>query len=321
MSSRATSRSSQKTPQCQPLIPLKTLDNFTLGPLLGKGTYGKVYKVTDNETGQSYALKKISKDGTDEDAIQSEIILLCRLHPHCQPYLLCYEGYFEDATDIYVLTENLEDYQSLSHLIDIDAIGKQKEPPMDLIINLVEGLSSLHGQGIAHRDIKPDNILTKADHIKYIDFGLSCSEECEESIKGTPNYFAPEMHSLMSGGSVQLSIHDYKLFDIWALGATIYELCIGLTPIEAGLDDYLKLSGISNQSLKRMDEFDRIIAEVETFSHYFRFPSKIPHVAKYDQIVIAFDQKLRAYSQQKIGREISVVRMLQVNPTKRSMYA
>jgi hypothetical protein len=78
-----------------------------------------------------------------------------------------------------------------------------------------------------------------------------------------------------------------------------------------------ELSGISSQSLKRMYEFDSFLAEVETFSHSFRFPSKLSHVAKYDQIVITFDQNLRGYSKQKIGREISVVKVLQVDPTKR----
>lgn len=306
--------------QCQPLQPLKTLDNLTLGSLLGEGTYGKVYKVTDNETGQSYALKKIKKKGTDKEVIQSEITLLCRLHPYCQPYLLCYQGYFEDETDIYVLTENLENYPPLRDLINYDVTSRQKEPSMDLIINLVEGLNLLHAQGIAHRDIKPDNILANADHIKYIDFGASCIEVCEKDFKGTPSYFAPEMHKMISGSS-NLSFQSYQLFDIWALGATIYELCVGLTPMEAGLDKYLKLSGISQRSLNKMDQLERILVEVETFGHYFRFPSKIPQIATYDQIVIAFDQKLQAYTKTKLGYAISIVRMLQVDPSKRSMSA
>ncbi|KAJ3040322.1 hypothetical protein HK097_002590 [Rhizophlyctis rosea] len=89
--------------------------------------------------------------------------------------------------------------------------------------------SKVHEHDIAHRDIKPDNMLVSADNVlKLVDFGVSemftkDSDKLKKSA-GSPAFFAPEMcvphHGDMSA----------RAADIWALGVTLFCMCFGRLP-------------------------------------------------------------------------------------------
>jgi [calcium/calmodulin-dependent protein kinase] kinase len=98
--------------------------------------------------------------------------------------------------------------------------------------DLILGIEYLHAQGIAHRDIKPDNCLLTGDNVlKVVDFGVSemfakDSDMYTAKSAGSPAFLPPELcvvkHGDVSG----------KAADIWSMGVTLYCLRYGRIPFE-----------------------------------------------------------------------------------------
>jgi len=89
---------------------------------------------------------------------------------------------------------------------------------------IISALNHCHANGVIHRDIKPENImLTKANNVRLIDFGLS--KICHGTffntqVMGTPYYMAPEM----------LDKSYNEKADMWSVGVLLYTLVSGYLP-------------------------------------------------------------------------------------------
>ena len=91
------------------------------------------------------------------------------------------------------------------------------------------GLAHCHGRGIAHRDIKLENLMLSGDKTacKIVDFGLSKvskaaqveTSELDDTLVGTIQYAAPEMYLGTAGGG-----HDHRRADIWAAGVCLFAM-------------------------------------------------------------------------------------------------
>ncbi|HST86228.1 MAG TPA: EAL domain-containing protein [Kineosporiaceae bacterium] len=131
----------------------------------------------------------------------------------------------------------------LSALISEAATGMELLPALDLMIALSEILAQVHQRGVVHKDINPMNILLpeSAGPPVLIDFGLAATVVDDWSaastaglIVGTLAYLAPEQTGRTGRGVDQRS-------DLYALGATCYELCTGRPPFGRGETDALAL--------------------------------------------------------------------------------
>lgn len=96
---------------------------------------------------------------------------------------------------------------------------------------IADAFDYLHSKGIAHRDIKLDNILIedKTNMIKIIDFGFAAFCSSSQKLRifcGTPSYMAPEL--------VKKHEYDGRQVDMWALGVLLYALLAGTFPFKGG---------------------------------------------------------------------------------------
>ncbi len=158
-------------------------------------------------------LKKLS----DINAIVSEIQLLSHI---IHKNIIKYYYVIKTETTIQIFLE----YCSGGSLAKkIEVYGPLKEEDIrNYVEQILYGLNYLHSYNIIHRDIKGANILlTQDDIIKLTDFGsakMLCTEDLYHSLKGTPNWLAPEV----------LKKAEYSIYsDVWSLGCTIIELACG----------------------------------------------------------------------------------------------
>ena len=192
--------------------------------LLGRGGFAEVHLALDKMLEREVAIKILLPQHASDPDIVKRFIREARLYAKLEhPNLInIYETGIAEGTAFivmkYVKGENLKTY-----------IQKDVKTRLSLAPGVIEALSGalnyIHEKGIIHRDIKPANIILEdgANNIYLADFGIARSVSSQTmtqtgSIMGTPYYISPEQ---IKGGVVD------QRSDIYALGATLYELVTG----------------------------------------------------------------------------------------------
>lgn len=201
------------------------LDDYYVDCLLGKGSFGEVYKGKHLKTGKMYALKIIDLDeASDVRDLIKEIHFLTRVRSQ---YLTRYYETFLKETKMWIVLEYCGG-GSCSDLLK--CFGKLQEDVAGFILReILKGLEYLHGQRKVHRDIKLANILlTDEGMVKLADFGvsgeMSLTRTKRNTLVGTPYWMAPEVITHSSKG------YDTKA-DIWSTGITAIEFVVGHPPL------------------------------------------------------------------------------------------
>ncbi len=205
------------------------IGRFEVLTVLGQGAFGRVYKARDPQLDRFVALKVPTFGPQDKPKIQrflTEAKSAAKLHhPNIVPTYECVQ-----ADGKYFIAAQFVAGQPLSKRL--------KDNPPDFrqaaewVRQLAGGLAYAHGQGIVHRDIKPDNIMLSEDGIPQImDFGLAkrVNEDAgmttDGSVLGTPVYMPPEQ---ARGDMSKVGPHS----DQYSLGVVLYELLTGKRPFE-----------------------------------------------------------------------------------------
>nr|XP_014350789.1 PREDICTED: myosin-IIIa [Latimeria chalumnae] len=212
-------------------------DIWEITETIGKGTYGKVFKVLNKENGSKAAVKVLDPIHDIDEEIEAEYNILKALsdHPNVVKFFGMY--YKKDAKtgDQLWLVLELCTGGSVTDLVK--GLLKRGERVNELIIAYILheallGLQHLHSNNTIHRDIKGNNILLTTDGgIKLVDFGVSAqltnTRLRRNTSVGTPFWMAPEVIACEQ----QLdSTYDARC-DIWSLGITAIELGDGDPPL------------------------------------------------------------------------------------------
>ncbi|XP_047324341.1 phosphoenolpyruvate carboxylase kinase 1-like [Impatiens glandulifera] len=195
---------------------------------IGRGRFGVVYRCFSPISGDYFASKSIDKrllsDPTDLDCIEKEPKILQLLSG--SPNILQIHKIYEDDTFLHIVTDLCDGADLFDRLSSSE--GTFSEPEAALIFEqLISAIAHCHRMGVAHRDIKPDNVLFDSrNKLKLADFGsaewFGIGEERKMTgIVGTPYYVAPEI----------LSGRDYnEKVDVWSAGVILYIMLAGVPP-------------------------------------------------------------------------------------------
>ena len=163
--------------------------------------------------------------------IQQEIAIMKKLH---HSNLVClYEVLDDPAEDsLYMVLEMCKKGVIMKVGMNETADPYEPESCRCWFRDLVLGIEYLHAQGVAHRDIKPDNLLlTHDDVLKIVDFGVSEMFEKNSDMTtvksaGSPAFLPPELCTAQHGGI------SGKAADVWSIGVTLYCLYFGKVPFD-----------------------------------------------------------------------------------------
>ncbi|KAJ3119735.1 hypothetical protein HK098_005201 [Nowakowskiella sp. JEL0407] len=213
------------TKKCKASEKRQLFGPYRLMKTIGKGESGKV-KLAYSKSGVVAAIKLIKKDAVANASlptkVMKEVSLMKKLdHPNVVKLIEVIE------TEWYIGI--VMDYVPSGDLFDFICKGKMKEKDAaKLFAQIVSAVFYLHSQGIAHRDLKLENILMdKKQNILLSDFGFATEFQTDRMLKtscGSPHYAAPEI--------LFDECYDGELAEVWSCGVILYAMVTGYLPFD-----------------------------------------------------------------------------------------
>ncbi len=233
---------------------------YVLQELIGKGSFGRVYKATDLTTSQLVAVKIIDIEESDT------------LNPKLAD---TYSEFLKEINALKLLSEG--GAKNINHVLNALPVGqsmwmiteycaggsvatlmKPTAPGglhekwiIPILREVAEAIYWVHRQGIIHRDIKCANIfVTEAGSVQLGDFGVAGVIETKfdkrSTFIGTPHWMAPELFNQSTAYGTEV--------DIWAFGSMVFEIASGLPPNAMIGIDLTQMGNYLKQHAPRLED-------------------------------------------------------------------
>ena len=218
---------------------------FLLEYPIGRGGFGKVWKVKCKLNNKYYAMKIMSKlkiiKKNSVKNINNEKKFLSVLH---NPFLVNMICSFQDNDNLYLVMDLLLGGDMRFHINKRAVYNRKKdENQLKFVAGCVLlGLNYIHENNLIHKDIKPENLVYDSKgYIHITDFGISKVYHADNGKEnsGTPGYMAPEV--------LFNKDHNFSV-DYFSLGVCLYELLMGRRPYHGHNKKELRKDVITRQA-------------------------------------------------------------------------
>jgi tRNA A-37 threonylcarbamoyl transferase component Bud32 len=189
--------------------------------VIGQGVLSIAHRMRNVNDGRIYAVKRVKLSAVASRTVTKEMLLrecaiLERLsHPHITRYFLNFDS---KGGDFFNIVLELIDGVALAEKITCSAAPTEAQV-VEWGRQMALALSYMHGEGVLHRDLNPDNVmLTARSKVKIIGFGQACcvTEYAESTVGARTHASFEKLTGLKYDG------RD----DVWALGCILLELLL-----------------------------------------------------------------------------------------------
>jgi serine/threonine-protein kinase len=213
---------------------------YRIGRLIGGGGMGFVYEAEDLRL-QRHVAVKVASTEAHSAALGGEARALAAIR---HPGVVTAYAFGSHLGHDFLVLERLFG-RSLQDRVDEARRRRRRfsvEETIDLLVGIADALAAIHRVGIAHRDLKPGNVVLAGARTVLVDFGLFMPEfERRDIVMGSAEFMAPEVvqKRVLPGAG--------PMTDLYALGVIAFELLIGRTPFDARTFDEIVKRQVSER--------------------------------------------------------------------------
>ena len=214
-----------------------TFGHYRLDGLIGRGGMGEVFRAVDTRLNRPVAVKVMHETSSGLEAAVVRFLREARAASALNhPNIVTIHDVGETPEGDHFIVQEFVEGRTLRSLLDAPVdLGAA----IDIVRQVARALAAAHAAGIVHRDVKPENVMVRADgYVKVLDFGLARLEDptvgdrttrtnldtAPGTLLGTTAYMSPEAAQAGIAGPPA---------DVFALGVVLYEMTAGRRPFVA----------------------------------------------------------------------------------------
>lgn len=217
----------------------KTPNDFIFGKVIGEGSFSTVYLAKEISSGKEMAVKVLEKkhimrERKTQYVMREKEVLMMINHP---AFIRLYYT-FQDSDRLYFVLTYAKRGELLDYLHKLSSFDE--DCSRFYTAEIVSALEYLHGLGIIHRDMKPENILLNDEmHIQITDFGSAKILKKESDMNSTENSEGRRKHSFVGTAhyvspEILTSKTACASSDLWAVGCILFQFLSGECPFRGG---------------------------------------------------------------------------------------